>query len=68
MGMHGRGWWSYISHDEEQDRPAVSRGLLRRVWHFARPYTKQIVLLLITIFVITGLSLLPPLLIRDLLD
>lgn len=68
MGMHGGGWWSYISHDEEQDRPAVSRSLLRRVWHFARPYTKQIVLLLITIFVITGLSLLPPLLIRDLLD
>lgn len=68
MGMHGRGWWSYISHDEEQDRPQVSRSLLRRVWHFARPYTRQIALLLVTIFVITGLSLLPPLLIRDLLD
>lgn len=68
MGMHGRGWWSYISHDEEQDRPAVSRSLLRRVWHFARPYTRQILLLLLTIFIITGLSLLPPLLIRDLLD
>lgn len=68
MGMHGRGWWSYISHDEEQDRPAVSRSLLQRVWHFARPYTKQVLLLLVTIFIITGLSLLPPLLIRDLLD
>ena len=68
MGMHGSGWWSYIRHDEEQDRPTVSRNLLRRVWRFAKPYTRQVAVLLITIFVISGLSLLPPLLIRDLLD
>lgn len=68
MGMHGSGWWSYIRHDEEQDRPQVSRSLLRRVWQFARPYTGQLIVLLLTILVITGLSLLPPLLIRDLLD
>ena len=68
MGMHGSGWWSYIRHDEEQDRPQVSRTLLRRVWQFARPYSGQMVALLGTIIVITGLSLLPPLLIRDLLD
>lgn len=46
----------------------MSRELLRRVWQFARPYTRQIVVLLLTIFVITGLSLLTPLLIRDLID
>ena len=68
MGMHGSGWWSYISHDEQQDRPSVSTDLLRRVWHFARPYKVQILGLLLTIFVITGLSLLTPLLIRDLID
>lgn len=68
MGMHGSGWWSYIRHDEEQDRPKVSRSLLQRVWGFAKPYTGQMLILLATIFVITGLSLLPPLLIRDLLD
>lgn len=68
MGFHGSGWWAYIRHDEEHDRPSVSRDLLQRVWHFAQPYRLRIALLLVTIFVITGLSLLTPLLIRDLID
>lgn len=68
MGFHGAGWWAYLSYDEESDRPQVSRHLLLRVWDFARPYRLQVLGLLLTIFVITGLSLLPPLLIRDLID
>jgi ATP-binding cassette, subfamily B, bacterial len=68
MGMHGGNWWAYIRHDEQQDRPAVSRALLLRVWGFARPYTRQVAILLFTIFLITGLSLLTPLIIRDLID
>lgn len=68
MSFHGSSWWAYIRHDEQQDRPQVSRDLLLRVWEFARPYRKQILLLLLTILVITGFSLIPPLLIRDLLD
>jgi ATP-binding cassette, subfamily B, bacterial len=68
MGFHGGNWWAYIRHDEQQDRPAVSRDLLRRVWSFARPYTAQVTILLFTIVLITGLSLLPPLIIRDLID
>lgn len=66
--MHGGNWWAFISHDEEQERPSVSRDLLRRVWRFARPYRGQIAILLFTIVLITALSLLPPLLIRDLID
>jgi ATP-binding cassette subfamily B protein len=68
MGFHGAGWWAYLSYDEESDRPQVSRHLLLRVWDFARPYRIQVAGLLLTIFIITGLSLLPPLLIRDLID
>lgn len=68
MGFHGGGWWAYLSYDEKQDRPKVSRHLLLRVWDFARPYQLQVIGLLSTIIVITGLSLLPPLLIRDLID
>jgi ATP-binding cassette, subfamily B, bacterial len=68
MGFHGGNWWAYIRHDEQQDRPAVSRDLLRRVLSFARPYTGQVTILLFTIVLITGLSLLPPLIIRDLID
>ncbi|MEZ4591717.1 MAG: ABC transporter ATP-binding protein [Chloroflexota bacterium] len=68
MGFHGGGWWAYISHDEKQERPAITRELLWRVWDFARPYRLKIIFLLLTILVITGLSLLSPLLVRALID
>lgn len=68
MAFHGGGWWAYISHDEKQDRPAVTRELLQRVWEFARPYQVRILLLLVTILLITGLTLISPLLLRDLID
>ncbi|MCB8982520.1 MAG: ABC transporter ATP-binding protein [Ardenticatenaceae bacterium] len=68
MAFHGGGWFAYLSHDEAQDRPTITRDLLARVWEFARPYRGQVFLLLITILVITGLSLLSPLLIRTLID
>ncbi len=66
--FHGGGWWSYIRYDEERDRPQVSLALLRRVWGYAKPYRLKTVGLLITIFTITGFSLIPPLLYRDLID
>ena len=66
--FHGGGWWSYLRYDEERDRPQVSWALLRRVWSYAKPYRFKTIGLLITIFVITGLSLIPPLLYRDLID
>ena len=66
--FHGSGWWSYIRYDEKRDRPQVSWALLRRVWQYARPYRLKAIGLLITIFIITGFSLIPPLLFRDLID
>lgn len=68
MAFHGGGWFAYIRHDEEQDRPAVTRELLGRVWVFARPYRLSIAGLLLTILLITGTSLISPLLFRDLID
>jgi ATP-binding cassette subfamily B protein len=66
--FHGGGWWSYLRYDEERDRPQVSLALLRRVWSYAKPYQWKTLGLLLTIFIITGLSLIPPLLYRDLID
>lgn len=66
--FHGGGWWSYIRYDEERDRPQLSWSLLKRVWGYATPYRLKTVGLLVTIFVITGLSLIPPLLYRDSID
>jgi ATP-binding cassette subfamily B protein len=68
MGMHGGGWFAYIRHDKEQDQPEISRDLLLRVWGFAQPYWLSIVGLLATILLISGLSLISPLLYRNLID
>jgi len=65
--FHGGGWWAYISDDEEK-RPAITRDLIRRVWDFAQPYQWRVVILLFTIMLISGLSLISPLLLRDLID
>ncbi len=68
MGMHSGGWWAYISHDEKQDQPKITRDLLLRVWDFAKPYRWPVVGLLMTILIISGISLISPLLYRDLID
>ncbi len=64
----GTGWWTYIRYDSKRDRPKLSGKLLRRVWSYAKPYKWKVLGLLATIFAITGLSLIPPLLYRDLID
>lgn len=68
MGFHGGRWGAFIRYDEERDRPEVSRALLRRVAGYAQPYWRRVVIILTTMLGISILSLLPPLLIRDLLD
>jgi len=68
MGFHGGGWFSFIRYDEERDRPQVSRALLRRVAHYARPYWGRAVLMVALIILTSLLELVPPLLYRDLLD
>lgn len=66
--FHGSGWWSYVRYDEEADRPTVDRALVRRVLSYARPYRRELAVVLVTIVVISLLSLLPPLLMRSLID
>lgn len=68
MGFHGGGWWLTSLHDEQQTRPIITRALLWRVWQFAKPYRLKIILLLLTILMITGLTLVSPLLVRSLID
>ena len=68
MGGHGGGWRSFIRYDEEQDQPKVDRNLLRRVATYASPYWKWVAATLLTMIVISILSIIPPLLIRDLID
>lgn len=66
--MYDGGWWSFIRYDEKQDRPQISWALARRALAYGRPYASRIATMLGIIVVITLLSLLPPLLTRDLID
>ncbi|HEU4319066.1 MAG TPA: ABC transporter ATP-binding protein [Acidimicrobiia bacterium] len=65
---HSGGWWSYLKYDEENDRPDIDRALLRRVWSYGRPYKAGLLAILVTIFIISGLSVVPALLLRPLID
>ncbi len=66
--FHGGGWYARIQYDEEQDRPAVDRSLLRRVFAYGRPYVALMAGVLVTIFIVSGLAVLPPILTRELID
>jgi ATP-binding cassette subfamily B protein len=66
--MHGSSWGAFMRHDEKQSAPDIDRALVRRVLSYARPYKAQVAIVLVTIVVISLLSLLPPLLMRALLD
>ena len=66
--MHGGGgWWRYM-HGGNEDRTALTWPLIRRVLGYARPYRARNALVLATILVTAALGLLPPLLLRDLID
>jgi ATP-binding cassette subfamily B protein len=68
MGFHGGNWHSFLRYDEEQDEPEVSTHLLRRVMAHARPYWKGVAVILAVIVLTSILALIPPLLIRDIID
>lgn len=68
MGFHGGGWWAFIRQDAEQDRPYMTRELLSRVWLFAHPYRWRILGLLLTILITSGISMLTPLLMKQMID
>ncbi len=66
MGFHGGGWWSYLSSPDE--KPRVTWDLLRRVLGYSKPYRVQIAGMLLIILLSTGLTLITPLILRNLID
>src|SRR4030067_2601990 len=66
MGMHGGGWFSLFSSTDE--KPKVTLGLLRRVLSYSKPYRWHLIGMLVLILFSTGLTLLTPLILRDLID
>lgn len=68
MGMHSGGWFALIRNQSDEKKPEVTWALLRRVLAYARPYYWHIGGLLLAILFVTGLGLLTPLILRDLID
>ena len=66
--MSNGGWRPFLRYDEKQDRPRLSPKLVRRALIFARPYRLRIAALLLLVAVSALLGLVPPLLVRDLID
>ena len=66
MGFHGGGWFSYLRSTDE--KPHVTWELLKRVMRYSQPYRWQIAGMLVMILVSTGLTLLTPLIMRQLID
>jgi len=64
--MMGRGWHNFIN--APGGRPKLTRALLKRVLDYALPYRKQSIFTLILILLSAGLTLLSPLILRDLID
>ncbi len=64
--MHGYSWFSYMRSGDQ--KPKVTKELLLRVLNYARPYWTQISGMLVTILLSTGLSLLTPLIFRNMID
>jgi len=64
--MHGGGWFSYLS--ASPDKPRVTRKLIQRVLQYAIPYKSLIFWMLVMILISTGLTLLNPLIFRQLVD
>ena len=63
---HGGGWFMYMRSGDE--KPKVTRDLLLRVLTYARGYWWHIAGMLFTILLTTGLSLLTPLIFRNMID
>jgi len=64
--MHGYGWWMSMRQGDE--KPKVTKQLLLRVLSYARGYWWHIAGMLVTILLTTGLSLLTPLIFRNMID
>ncbi|HVN53267.1 MAG TPA: ABC transporter transmembrane domain-containing protein [Anaerolineaceae bacterium] len=66
MGFYGAHWFRYLGAPEE--KPRITWTLLRRVMTYSKPYRWQIVGMLLMILATTGIALITPLILRDLID
>ncbi len=65
--MAGR--WGWIRYEDEQmPKPKVTKKLLKRVVSYFLPYWKYLILVFLTILLAAFLGLIPPILIKEIID
>lgn len=65
--MHGGSWFAFVGRGDEKPQK-VTKELLLRVLAYARPYWGHLAGMLVTILIGSGLSLVSPLIFRNLID
>ena len=63
-----RSFYSSSRNGTSDQKPKITRKLLARVWHYARPYRWRVFSMLAITLVTSGLALLTPLIVRELID
>ena len=60
--------WNYLRYDPDDAKADLDRELLARVWRYGRQYRRQLIGVVFTVVATAILAVLPPLLIRRLID
>ena len=68
QGAGGRGRGKYLTEEEKQNTPKISKELLLRVFSYLKPYRKQMALVLACIAVASVCSLFPSILTGNIID
>lgn len=67
-GMGGPMGGQFLTEEEKKNQPKVTPELLKRVFSYLKPYTKQLILVLLCIIVSSFFSLLPSIITGKILD
>ena len=66
--MRGPGRQSFLTEEEKKNRPKVTKGLLKRIFSYLKPYWKQMLIVLIAIVISSILNLMPSVLTGKIID
>ena len=59
---------SFLTEEEKKNRPKVTKGLLKRIFSYLKPYWKQMIVVLIAIVISSILNLMPSVLTGKIID
>lgn len=59
---------SFLTEEEKKNRPKVTKGMLKRIFSYLKPYWKQMIIVMIAIAISSVLSLMPSVLTGKIID